>query len=66
VDTDKEITYVLVGPDEANSDKNLISTTSPVGRALLGKTEGDEVTVQTPGGKRGFEIVGVEYKAFNV
>jgi transcription elongation factor GreA len=66
VDTDKEITYVLVGPDEANSDKNLISTTSPVGRALLGKSEGDEVTVQTPGGKRGFEIVGVEFKAFSV
>ncbi|HEX2859436.1 MAG TPA: transcription elongation factor GreA [Alphaproteobacteria bacterium] len=66
VDTDKEITYILVGPDEADSDKNLISTTSPVGRALLGKTAGDEVTVQTPGGKRGFEIVAVEFKAFSV
>jgi transcription elongation factor GreA len=66
VDTDKETTYVLVGPDEADTDKNLISTTSPVGRALLGKSEGDEVTVQTPGGKRGFEIVGVEFKAFSV
>jgi len=66
VETDKEITYILVGPDEANTDKNLISTTSPVGRALLGKTEGDEVTVQTPGGKRGFEVVKVEFKTISL
>lgn len=63
VDTDKTVTYALVGPDEADLEAGRISTTSPVGRALLGKTEGDEVTVQAPSGKRVYEVEKVEYKA---
>jgi transcription elongation factor GreA len=62
VDTDKTATYVLVGPDEADIEQNLLSTTSPIGRAFLGKEEGDEVTVAAPGGKKVFEIEKVEFK----
>ncbi len=61
VDTDKNVTYALVGPDEADLDAGRISTTSPIGRALLGKSKGDEVTVQAPGGKRIYEIEDVQY-----
>ncbi|PIZ30788.1 MAG: transcription elongation factor GreA [Alphaproteobacteria bacterium CG_4_10_14_0_8_um_filter_53_9] len=60
-DTDKEVTYVLVGPDEANIEDNLLSTTSPIGRALLGKEAGDEVKVQAPGGQRVYEIEKVSF-----
>ncbi len=51
------ITYQLVMPEDAEPDKGWISTSSPIGRALVGKEEGDEVTVPTPGGTRAFEIV---------
>lgn len=61
VDTDKEVTYVLVGPDEADIDRNLMSVTSPIGRALIGKEEGDEIAIKTPGGERGYEVIGVKY-----
>ena len=63
VDTDKTVTYALVGPDEADLEAGRISTSSPIGRALLGKSSGDEVTVMAPGGKRVYEIEAVEYKA---
>lgn len=63
VDTDKTVTYALVGPDEANLEKGYISTTSPIGQALLAKAEGDEVTVRAPGGKRLYEVEKVEFKA---
>ena len=63
VDTDKQVTYVLVGPDEADLEKGLISTISPLGRALLGKTPGDEATVQAPGGKRVWEVESVKFVA---
>lgn len=53
---DEEITYKLVTPEESQPAKGLISTTSPVGRSLMGKREGDEVVVQTPTGSRQFEI----------
>jgi transcription elongation factor GreA len=49
--------YQLVMPEDADVDKGLISTSSPIGRALIGKEEGDEVDVITPNGKRSFEIV---------
>ncbi|MCF8032741.1 MAG: transcription elongation factor GreA [Desulfarculaceae bacterium] len=60
VDGDEEFSYQIVG--EAESDANLgrISMTSPIGQALLGKEEGDEVSVRTPGGMRLLEIVSVE------
>ena len=51
------IVYQLVMPEDANVDEGLISTASPIGRALLNKEEGDEVTVTTPSGSRRFEIV---------
>lgn len=63
VDTDKKVTYALVGPDEADLEKGLISTTSPIGKALLGKSVGDEAVVAAPGGKRTYEIETVAFKA---
>jgi transcription elongation factor GreA len=57
LDRDEEITYRLVTPEEADSEKGLISTSSPIGKSLLNKEEGDEVKVQTPSGLRLFEIV---------
>ena len=53
---DEEITYRLVTAEESNPQEGLISTTSPVGRSLMGKEEGDEVKVTTPAGARNFEI----------
>ena len=53
---DEEVSYRLVTPEESDPQKGLISTTSPVGRSLMGKEEGDEVTVRTPAGARNFEI----------
>jgi transcription elongation factor GreA len=54
---DEEVTYRLVTPEEADYEKGLISTSSPIGKSLLNKEEGDEVKVQTPNGVRTFEIV---------
>lgn len=51
------VTYQLVMPEDADAARGLISTTSPIGRALMGTEEGDEVTVPTPGGLRTFEVV---------
>jgi transcription elongation factor GreA len=53
---DEEITYRLVTPEESDPQQGWISTTSPVGRSLMGKEEGDEVVVRTPAGARNFEI----------
>ena len=53
---DEELTYRLVTAEESDPQGGLISTTSPVGRSLMGKEEGDEVTVRTPAGARNFEI----------
>ena len=55
-DTEEEITYRLVTAEESDPDAGLISTTSPVGRSLMGREEGDEVKVVTPAGARRFEI----------
>ena len=55
--TGKRITYQLVGPLESDLERNRISVTSPIGRALIGKCDGDEISVNTPGGIREFEIV---------
>ena len=56
-----EITYQIVGEDEADIKANMISVGSPIARALIGKEEGDVVEVKTPGGVRSFEIVEVKY-----
>jgi transcription elongation factor GreA len=53
---DEEVTYRLVTPEESDPQAGLISTTSPVGKSLMGKEEGDEVVVRTPSGARNFEI----------
>jgi transcription elongation factor GreA len=55
-DTGADIVYQLVMPEDADVEKGLISTSSPIGRAIVGKEEGDEVVVVTPSGKRAFEI----------
>ncbi len=55
-DTGADIVYQLVMPEDADVDKGLISTSSPIGRAIVGREEGDEVVVVTPSGKRAFEI----------
>lgn len=59
LDTDAEIRYTLLGPDESDVKTGSISVLSPIGRGLLGKVVGDEVIIQTPGGTRQFEVVGI-------
>ena len=61
VQSDANITYQIVGDDEADLKTNRISFSSPVARALIGKLEGDEVGVQTPKGVREYEILEVNY-----
>ena len=51
------VTYQLVMPEEADAEKGLISTSSPIGRAILNKEEGDEIKVVTPSGSREFELL---------
>jgi len=58
----KELNYQIVGIDEANVEKGLISINSPVARALMGKKIGDSVNVKTPGGEMSYEILKIEYK----
>ena len=55
------VRYQLVGDDEADIKQGLLSVSSPIARALIGKTEGDVVDVTTPGGTRRYEIVSVRY-----
>ena len=59
LETGEEVSYTLVGPYEADVQAGTISVTSPLGKALIGKEEGDEIKVQTPKGIRNFEILGV-------
>jgi len=61
LDTNKEISYRLVGQDEADISKNLIFYKSPIGKALIGKNKDDLVSVDTPSGERNFEIKDVQY-----
>ncbi|MDE0856638.1 MAG: transcription elongation factor GreA [Nevskia sp.] len=60
-DSGDELRYQIVGEDEADSKKGLISVNSPIARALIGKNQGDVVQVKTPGGNRELEIVKVQY-----
>lgn len=60
--TEKEVTYQIVGDDEANIKENLISVNSPISRALIGKEVDDAVMVNTPGGEVEYEVVNVEYR----
>ena len=63
VEADKDVTYQIVGELEADIKNNLISVTSPIARALIGKSEGDNVDVRAPGGIREYEIVAVRYES---
>ncbi len=60
-DTEVESIYQLVGPDEANIEKNLLSITAPLGRALIGKSQGDAVEVVTPSGDKSYEVLSVRF-----
>jgi transcription elongation factor GreA len=62
LDTDEECSYQIVGADEADINRGLISVSAPLARALIGKEVGDEVKVELPGGVRNYEIVSVEFK----
>ena len=57
IEKGRQFTYELVLPEDANPDTGLVSVASPIGRALVGKEEGDSVSVPTPGGNRKFEIL---------
>ena len=61
VDTDEEVTYQIVGEDEADLKHQKISVTSPVARAVVGRSEGDEVIVRSPKGEVMYEILRVVY-----
>ena len=61
-DTDEENTYQIVGQDESDIKAGLLSISSPLARALIGKTVGDAVEVTTPGGSKSYEIVNVAYR----
>ena len=62
VNEEKDVTYQIVGELEADIKQNLISITSPIARALIGKSEGDVAMVKAPGGDREYEIVAVRYE----
>ena len=61
-DTDEESSYQIVGEHEADIKEGRLSVTSPLARALISKTIGDAVEVVTPGGSKGYEIIGVRFK----
>ena len=59
LDTGETVTYQLVGPDESEPENGMISITSPIGRALIGKQVDDDVVVQAPGGVREFVVLNI-------
>ena len=61
LDSGNSVTYQIVGDDEADLEHGLISVSSPIARALIGKSEGDVASVQAPGGVREYEIIAVRY-----
>tara|TARA_R110002096_G_scaffold117236_1_gene254118 strand:- start:20526 stop:20987 length:462 start_codon:yes stop_codon:yes gene_type:complete len=61
-ETEKEISYKIVGEDEADIKTGLISYTSPIARALISKSEGDIVEFNAPGGEKSYEVIAVSYE----
>ena len=57
IDTGEDVEYQLVGPEESDIDQGRISIASPLGRAIVGRKPGDEISLQAPGGKRVYELV---------
>ncbi|RYH06491.1 transcription elongation factor GreA [Tropicimonas sp. IMCC6043] len=60
-DTDEEKTYQIVGEPEADLERGLLNIKSPIARALIGKDEGDNIEVRTPGGEKSYEILSIKY-----
>ncbi len=60
VDTDDEVVYQLLGPEESDVKKGSISVLSPLGQSILGKSEGDDIVAKTPGGLREFELIEIK------
>ena len=65
LDTDEEVSYQLLGPEEADVKNGSISVLSPLGRSMLGKYVGDEVVAKTPGGVREFEVIDIKKSEFS-
>lgn len=61
VETEEEVTYRIVGEDEADIKANMVSVTSPIARALINKEEGDIAVVQAPSGNKEYEVIAVKY-----
>ena len=61
-DTEEKSTYQIVGSDEADVKKGLLSVTAPLARALIGKKTGDSIEVNTPSGGKSYEITAVEFR----
>jgi len=61
MENDKEVTYQIVGEEEADIDEGLISITSPIARALISREEGDVIGVDAPGGVKEYEVLDVKY-----
>jgi transcription elongation factor GreA len=57
IDTGENVEYRLVGPDESDIKEKRISVSSPLGKAMIGKKPGDEITLQAPGGQRNYELI---------
>jgi len=64
LDTDEEVTYQLLGPEEADVKNGSISVLSPLGKSMIGKEVGDEVLAKTPGGTREFEVIEIRRSEF--
>jgi transcription elongation factor GreA len=62
IDTSEDVTYQIVGAEEANVEDGLISISAPLARALIGKQVGDEVRVKLPAGERCYEIVDIKFQ----
>lgn len=59
IDTGEEVTYQLVGPEESNIEKGKISINSPLGKSIIGKKPGVEISIQVPVGKRSYELIDI-------
>jgi transcription elongation factor GreA len=62
IDTDEEVSYQIVGADEADLKEGTISYISPLGKALIGREEGDDVLFNAPGGARNYEVVEIRFE----
>lgn len=65
-ETEEEVHYIIVGEYEADLNKKRISISSPLAKALIGKSIGDLVDVTTPRGVKSYEVISVEFKNFNI